>query len=93
MDRPRVFAWDDRKEAITIAERRLSFAYAARVFEDPSTVQIDASRAQDGEARRKAIGMIEGRLFVVVYVMRGEICRIISARRTNRQEDRIYADG
>jgi uncharacterized protein len=93
MDRPRVFAWDDRKEAITIAERRLSFAYAARVFDDPASLQIDASRPQDGEKRRKAIGMIEGRLFVVVYVMRGEICRIISARRTNRQEDRIYADG
>jgi uncharacterized DUF497 family protein len=41
--------------------------------------------------RRKAIGMIDGRLFTV-YVMRGEVCRIISARRANGREERIYTD-
>jgi uncharacterized DUF497 family protein len=93
MDNPSLFAWDDHKEAVTIAERRLPFAYAARVFDDPSGIQIDTIRPQDGERRRKAIGMIEGRLFVVVYVMRGDVCRIISARRSNRSEDGIYANG
>jgi uncharacterized DUF497 family protein len=93
MDVPSTFIWDTAKEAATIAERRLSFAYAARVFADPSSVQADTVRPQDGERRRKAIGMIDGRLFTVVYVMRAEACRIISARRANKQEERIYSDG
>jgi uncharacterized DUF497 family protein len=93
MDKPRSFAWDDDKEAATIAERRLSFAFATWVFDDPSCTEIDTIRPQDREGRRKAIGMIEGRLFVVIYVMRGDVCRIISARRANRQEERIYANG
>jgi len=50
----------------------------------------DTTRAVDGEPRQKAIGAIDGKLYAVVFTMRGETCRLISARRTNRKEDRIY---
>jgi uncharacterized DUF497 family protein len=93
MDKPRSFTWDSKKEAATIATRGLTFAYASRVFADPSGVQADTVRAQDGEHRRKAVGLIDGRLYTVVYVMRGEVARIISARRANRREERSYSDG
>ncbi len=43
-----------------------------------------------GEARRKAIGLIEGRVFTVVYVQRDEAIRIISARRANATERKAY---
>jgi uncharacterized DUF497 family protein len=90
MDKPRSFTWHDEKEATTIATRGLTFAYASRVFADPSGVQADTVRPQDDEHRRKAVGLIDGHLFTVVYVMRGEVARIISARRANRAEERIY---
>jgi uncharacterized protein len=93
VDKPRAFIWHTEKEAATIAARRLSFSYAARVFDDLAGIQVDAARPQDGEKRRKAIGMIDGRLFTVVYVMRAEACRIISARRANKREESIYTDG
>ncbi len=48
------------------------------------------SREADGEARRKAIGLIEGRVFTVVYVQRKEATRIISARRANATEKKAY---
>jgi uncharacterized protein len=48
------------------------------------------ARDADGEARRKAIGLIEGRVFTVVYVQRGEAIRIISARRANATERKVY---
>jgi uncharacterized DUF497 family protein len=51
---------------------------------------IDASRKEDNERRTKAIGQIEGRLFVVVFAERGRVIRIISARRTNKVEDESY---
>ncbi|WP_369695939.1 BrnT family toxin [Phenylobacterium aquaticum] len=40
--------------------------------------------------RRKAVGVIEGRLFTVVYTLRGAVIRLISARRCNVQEARRY---
>jgi len=60
------------------------------VFLDEAVVDFDASRETDGEARRKAIGLIEERVFTVVYVQRGEAIRIISARRANATERKAY---
>ena len=51
---------------------------------------IDASREEDNESRTKAIGQIEGRMFVVVFTERESVIRIISARRTNKAEDEAY---
>jgi hypothetical protein len=53
-------------------------------------VEFDASRESDNEARRKAVGVIEGGLYVVVYTDRENVRRIISARRTNALEQRAY---
>jgi uncharacterized DUF497 family protein len=41
--------------------------------------------------RRKAIGIIDGRLFTVIYVERQGVIRIISARRSNAKESGAYA--
>jgi uncharacterized DUF497 family protein len=46
--------------------------------------------ADDGEERRKAIGLIDGKLYTVVYTLRGSVCRLISARRSNAKESRSY---
>lgn len=38
------------------------------------------------EIRRIAYGMVNGRLFVCVYTMRGESFRLISVRKANSRE-------
>ena len=86
----REFEWDDAKAASNLAKHGVPFSYAARVFLDPNMLEFDASRAGDGEVRRKAVGLIEGRLYVVVYTDRADVCRIISARRTNETERKAY---
>ena len=43
-----------------------------------------------GEDRYRLLGAVEGRVFVVIYTMRGSMIRIISARKTNRREVREY---
>ena len=63
---------------------------STRVFLDPDRLEFDASRAADAESRFKVIGMIEDKLYIVVATRRGGACRIISARRANRTEDRTY---
>ena len=87
---PQAFEWDDAKTAINLAKHGVPFDYAARVFLDEAVVDFDASREADGEARRKAIGQIEGRIFTVVYAQRGDAIRIISARCANAMERKVY---
>ncbi len=84
------FEWDAAKAGANQARHGISFEEAIAVFADPDLVVFDVSREPDGEPRSKAVGMIEGRLFVVVFTRRGDAFRIISARRTNTREDRIY---
>lgn len=84
------FEWDEQKAANNLQKHRVAFPFATRVFLDPDRFELDASRAVDKEARFKVIGMIEGKLYVVVATSRGAVCRIISAPRTNRREDQAY---
>jgi uncharacterized DUF497 family protein len=41
----------------------------------------------------KAVRLIQGHLFAVVYTVRGGVTRIISARQSNAMEKRRYAEG
>lgn len=82
--------WDNAKAVSNEAKHGVPFDYAARVFLDDDRADLDASRNADGEERRKAVGMIEGRLYCVVYTMRGSVCRIISARRANAKETKAH---
>jgi uncharacterized protein len=90
MKTPTAFDWDDAKAATNLAKHGVRFAFAVRVFLDPALVIEETIRDEDDEARHKAIGLIGGKLYAVVFTMRGDVCRLISARRTNRREDRIY---
>jgi len=86
----REFEWDDAKARANLAKHGVPFDYAARLFLDPGIVEFDASHEGEAEVREKAVGLIEGRLFVVVFTDRAGVCRIISARRANTKERRAY---
>ena len=83
------FEWDETKATANLEKHRVTFPFAIRVFLDPDRLELDASRAADAESRFKVIGMIEDKLYIVVATS-GAACRIISARRANRTEDRTY---
>lgn len=93
MDAPADFEWDAAKAEANLAKHGFPFEAAAAIFGDPRCVVIDTVRAEDGEDRRKAVGSVQGRIFAVVFVMRGDVCRIISARRANATEERVYGHG
>jgi uncharacterized DUF497 family protein len=79
------FEWDPAKSEATFRIRGFDFAYASRVFrgfriEEPDT------RTDYGEARIRTIGQAGTDILLVVYTVRGERHRFISARRANRKE-------
>jgi hypothetical protein len=90
MEGGREFDWDETKARSNLVKHGVPFPYAVRVFLDPNVVDFDASREGDMEVRRKAVGLIDGKLHAVVYADRGGLRRVISARRTNVTEQRAY---
>lgn len=82
--------WDEAKAASNEAKHDVSFRVARAVFDDERRVDINASRDEDREVRRKVIGVIGNRLYAVVYTIRGSAYRIISARVANPPEKRLY---
>lgn len=92
MQPPAEFEWDDAKAASNEAKHAISFPIAVRVFEDADCLVVDASHLDDGEPRLKAVGVIQERLITVVFTLRGNLCRIISARRSNGKEERSYGN-
>lgn len=92
MDRPVDFAWDSRKAGTNEQKHAVTFEFATAVFLDPRLVIVDTTRPEDGEQRYKAIGAVNGKLYAVIFARSAAIGRLISARRTNPKEDRIYGD-
>ena len=83
--------WDEPKRQATLLLRGLDFAMV-RDF-DLATAVIDLDDRRDyGEARFKATGMIDERLFIVIFAPRGERFRLISLRKANEREKRAWAN-
>ena len=84
------FEWDEAKSEACFMERGFDFAYAIRAFLDPNRVVRADTRWNYGEDRYQLLGSIEGRVFFLVYTLRAETIRVISARKGNRREVQDY---
>ncbi len=84
------FEYDPQKAQTNWQKHNVSFAEAEFVFYDPLAIHDIDPDATD-EERFIAVGMgNSGLLLVVVYTMRGEAVRLISARHATRQETKAY---
>ena len=81
--------FDPDKDAINRRKHGLSLADAARIDIEAAYVVPDERRAY-GEARLQAYGLLDGRLHVLAFTMRGDVLRAISLREANRREARRY---
>ena len=84
------FEWDDRKAAANLRKHGVDFDLAARAFGDPIAIEVIDDREDYGEERVALIGMAGEKLLKVVYPLRGNCIRIISARRATRHEREDY---
>lgn len=76
------FEWDEDKRAEVIRLRGVDFLVAALVFDDPARTDEPDERKDYGERRYKTAGWVGPNRLMVVYTMRGAVCRIITAWRT-----------
>ncbi|MDH6266917.1 uncharacterized DUF497 family protein [Rhizobium sp. SG_E_25_P2] len=81
------FDWDENKNEINQRKHGIDFLQAAKALQKP---RLDLPSNRSGEARTLAICPDSSRLIAVVYTMRGDICRIISARAARKNEQRAY---
>ena len=82
--------WDAAKNRANVQRRGVSFADAARIFDDPTVERLD-DRLDYGEARYYAIGLVEDVEFTVIYTDRSDDeRRIISAWRSEPAERRYF---
>ena len=83
------FEWDAAKNRSNFAKHGLDFADAELVFAGPCVTFVD-DRFDYGEERFLTLGLLAGRLVVIAHAPRGEATRIISMRKANRREQKIY---
>ena len=86
------FEWDDAKAASNWRNHAVTFKTAAEVFKDPFAVEWVDDSQDEQEPRYSILGMVDSRLLFVAYTMRGEVIRIISARKAEPYERRKYHD-
>jgi uncharacterized protein len=84
------FEWDERKNQANITKHELDFADAAKVFRLPLRISLD-QRQDYGEERWIGLGMLDGRVVLVVFTEPDEkTIRIISLRKALPYERKCY---
>ena len=91
------FTWDEAKNSANQKKHRVSFETAQLVCDDPHHVSRQ-DRIENGEHRWQTIGLVHGvTLLLVAHTYTDadgqETARIISARKADKAERRIYENG
>ncbi|NWA68860.1 BrnT family toxin [Pseudomonas reactans] len=85
-----VFEWDESKNNANIVKHGIDFNDVPDIFRHPMLALRD-DRADYGEERWISIGWIKLLVGVVVYTeRRGDVIRIISARKATKKEAKYY---
>ena len=85
-----LFACNPRKRASLLQARGFDLLDMAEVFADRRRLDFPDLRFGYGEERRVTIGMALGRVFTVVYTVRGPLTWLITAWPSNRKERERY---
>lgn len=87
------FEWDPAKAASNLATHGVSFEEASTSFDDPLGGIVDDPRHSVSEARYILLAMSDrGRLLATMFTERGDVIRIVSARRATRAERHSYEE-
>jgi len=81
------FEWDESKNQTNLEKHDLLLSEAQVMWKSPV---LELQSNQPGEPRKLAIGKIGGRFWTIIFTMRGDTVRIISARRSRENEKKLY---
>jgi len=82
------FEFDDQKSVTNMEKHGIDFIEAQGIWDDPDIIEIPA-RVVD-EPRFLVVGMFRGTCWSGVVTYRAERVRIISVRRSRKEEIEIY---
>ena len=83
-----MFEFDEAKSAANKAKHGIDFIDAQALWDDPDLLEIPART--DDEPRYLMVGKIDRKLWSAVVTYRSDKIRIISVRRSRRQEVELY---
>ena len=86
----RRFDWDPEKAKKNLAKHGIAFEVAIDVFDDSDAFNDEDKRFDYGEVRKQTTGRAGDTIIAVIYTERGDLTRLISARKANRRERRKY---
>ena len=82
------FEFDTGKSDTNRRKHGIDFYQAQSLWDDPDMLEIPAKVTD--EPRFLIIGMIDGKHWLGVITYRGDVIRIISVRRSRKEEVNIY---
>ena len=83
------FEWDEEKSKSNLEKHGLHFGDAEFVFSG-KTITFADDRNDYGEYRFITLGELKSRVVVIVHTQRNTLIRIISMRKANEREKKIY---
>ena len=90
MDDAREFEWDEAKRLANFDKHGVDFEDVGPAFDDENALHVPDHRLNYGEERIIMIAKCTSAILSIVYTMRGEKTRLISARYANQRERAIY---
>jgi len=85
------FDWGEAKNETNHRAHGICFEDVLGIFDDPYAIEDFDEGHSEKEDRWTIIGDVDGCILFVSYAERGDIRRIISARRATRWEKKTYA--
>jgi len=82
-------SFDPQKNERNIAQRGIPFEFVED-FEWDNALVVEDLRKDYGERRFQALGLIAGRLHALVFTPRAGLVHVISLRKANRREIKLY---
>jgi uncharacterized DUF497 family protein len=83
------FEWDEAKRESNLIKHGIDFIDVEKIFEG-ETVTILDDRLDYGEERFITLGLLDGRVMVIVHTETEDLIRLISARKATSNEEISY---
>jgi uncharacterized protein len=83
------FDWDEEKRQINLSKHGIDFADLEFLFEGVTVLVVD-DRFDYGETRFTTLGLLNGKVLLVVHTETDETIRFLSARKATKYEEESY---
>ncbi len=84
------YSYDPEKKASNLKKHGLDFDEARGVIESAQTVTFEDWRFNYSEARYLTLGLLHGAVIIITTAETDKTIRIISMRKANKNEQKIY---